>query len=152
MKLITKAIAAQLAANAREPDKDHKPVLKLFNPTGSGTWIIDQIDPEEPDVLWGLADLGLGTPEYGTVSLRNLEDYRGAMGLGIERDLHFRARYPMSVYHTAAFEHDKIVETPGVLTETATALGIEPAIGAQHSPAPAPAEKVAHREQREQAP
>ena len=37
--------------------------------------------------------------------------YRGSFGLGIERDLHFTARGPISAYIARAMEAGHIVET-----------------------------------------
>jgi Protein of unknown function (DUF2958) len=37
-------------------------------------------------------------PELGSVSLSELESNKLRFGLGIERDLHFEAKYPLSVY------------------------------------------------------
>ena len=104
--LFTKAQREQLLDNGRRqaavkgtPDEiDFRPVVKLFNPVGAATWLLTEIDPDDETVAWGLCDLGMGFPEFGTVSLTELSDYRGGFGLGIERDLHFEARGPISVY------------------------------------------------------
>src|SRR3546814_7820066 len=67
------------------------------------------MDPDEPDILFGLADLGLGCAEFGTVRLSELESVKGRLGLGIERDLYFEAHYPLSVYAEAARRAGAIV-------------------------------------------
>lgn len=98
-----------LAANARarfdaierglgEPDP--KPVVRFFNPVGSATWLVTEID--EDGILFGLADLGFGCPELGSFALAELEAVRLPFGLRIERDLHFEALHPLSVYAEAA--------------------------------------------------
>lgn len=51
---------------------------------------------------FGLCDLGLGCPEIGSVALREIEGLRGALGLKVERDLHFVAARPLSKYAEAA--------------------------------------------------
>jgi Protein of unknown function (DUF2958) len=81
-----------------EDEADLAPVVKLFNPTGRGTWLLTEIDAELPHVAWGLCDLGFGTPEYGSVDLRELADFVGRAGLRIERDRYFTASGPMSKY------------------------------------------------------
>lgn len=95
MQLITDTIRAQLIANGREsikhPDFDPKPVVKLFTPDASATWLISECDPQGPDILYGLCDPGFGTPELGTVSLAELEALRGNLGLPVERDFYFQA-------------------------------------------------------------
>lgn len=90
MQLITKEIDRKLRNNGATPG-DHAPVLKLFNPMGAATWLISERDPENPDILFGLCDLGWGCPEMGSVSLSEIESIRLPFGLKIERDIHFDA-------------------------------------------------------------
>ena len=56
------------------------------------------IDPCDRDIAWGLCDLGLGIPELGTVSLSELAELRGALGLNVERDKYFKANKTLSEY------------------------------------------------------
>lgn len=123
MKLITKEIERRLLENGRAPDRDHVPVVKFFNPCGAATWLISQMDPEDPDILFGLADLGFGCAEFGTVRLSELQDIKGPLGLGIERDLYFEARYPLSVYAEAARIAGSIVTATHLLDSAALRLG-----------------------------
>ena len=123
MKLITKEIKRRLLENGRRPDEDHRPAVKFFDPCGAATWLITQMDPDEPDILFGLADLGLGFPELGSVRLSELESVKGRLGLGIERDLYFEARYPLSVYAEAARLADAIVTVTRLLDDAALRLG-----------------------------
>ncbi|WP_442868515.1 DUF2958 domain-containing protein [Bradyrhizobium sp. CCBAU 51627] len=82
----------------------------MFNPCGAATWLLTEIDPDDHTVAWGLCDLGIGFPEFGTVGLTELAAYRGRLGLAIERDLHFKARGPISAYIQAVNKADRIVE------------------------------------------
>jgi hypothetical protein len=123
MKLITKEIERRLLENGRRPDEDHRPVVKFFDPCGAATWLITQMDPDEPDILFGLCDLGLGFPELGPVRLSELESVKGRLGLGIERDLYFEARYPLSVYTEAARVVGSIVTATRLLDDAALRLG-----------------------------
>ena len=109
--------------NGRTPNQDHRLVVKFFNPCGAATWLISQADPDDPDVLFGLADLGFGCPEFGTVRLSELQGVKGSLGLGIERDLHFEARYPLSVYAEAARLAGSVVTTMRLLDDAAMRLG-----------------------------
>jgi hypothetical protein len=119
MKLLTSAQRAKLLDNGRRRaavkgtpgEIDFRPVVKLFNPCGAATWLLTEIDPDDETVAWGLCDLGMGFPEFGTVSLTELAGYRGRLGLGIERDLYFEARGPISSYTAAANKAGGIVET-----------------------------------------
>jgi hypothetical protein len=118
MKLLTKELRDKLVANGQEQakvkgtsaERDFWPVVKLFNPAGAATWLLTELDPEDEDIAWGLCDLGMGFPEFGTVRLSELQAYRGRCGLGIERDLHFKARAPISRYIEAASEAGHITE------------------------------------------
>jgi hypothetical protein len=118
MKLLTKAQREQLLDNGRREaavkgtpaEIDFFPVVKLFDPCGAGTWFLTEIDPDDETVAWGLCDLGMGFPEFGTVSLTELAAVRGQLGLGIERDLYFKARGPISTYIEAASKAGRIVE------------------------------------------
>lgn len=93
--LIPDALRPQLAANAAHPDGDPVPVLKLFNPTGPGTWLITELDPDG-DTMFGLCDLDMDCVELGSVSLRELTSVTLPFGLTIERDVHFEGRLPIS--------------------------------------------------------
>jgi len=98
MKLLTKAQTTKLLANGANPDADHKPVVKLFVPWGAATWLVTELDPTDPDIAFGLADLGFGSPELGSFPLSELASIRGPLGLKIERDMHFTADKPISAY------------------------------------------------------
>ncbi len=123
MELITKEIERRLLENGRTPNRDHYPVVKFFDPCGAATWLITQMDPEEPDILFGLADLGFGCPEFGSVRLSELRSVKGSLGLGIERDLHFETLYPLSVYAEAARLAGSIVTATRLLDHAALRLG-----------------------------
>lgn len=118
MKLLTKEIRDTLIANGREQapvkgtdaGKDFWPAVKLFYPAGPQTWLLTEIDPEDEDVAWGLCDLGMGCPEFGTVRISELEEFEGMLGLRIERDKAFEAKAPISRYIDAASEAGVIVE------------------------------------------
>ena len=87
MKLLTKSIREQLLRNGRIPltpltkqgeaDADFLPVVKLFTPDAACTWLLTELDPEDPDIAFGLCDLGMGCPELGSVRISELESVRG---------------------------------------------------------------------------
>ncbi len=119
MQLMTPELREQLIANARNREEDHTPVVKFFNPVGAATWLVTEMDPDENDYLFGLADLGMGFPELGGISLSELQNFRGPLGLGIERDLYFEPKYPISVYAAAARSAQRIVESGPLLEDAA---------------------------------
>lgn len=108
MKIITSEINRQLLANGARRGSDAAPVLKLFNPCGAATWLISERDPADPDILFGLCDLGFGCPELGSVSLSEIESVRLPYGLKIERDKSFKADKPLAAYADEAREAGRI--------------------------------------------
>jgi len=82
-----------------QDDFDPFPVVKLFTPDAAATWLPAEASAEGDDIrLFGLCDLGLGSPELGYVMLSEIEDVRGGLGLPVERDLYFKAEYRLSTY------------------------------------------------------
>ena len=93
MKLLTAEIRQKLPPLGSTSEQiDPIAVVKFFNPTGLGTWWAVEFDPDS-GIFFGKADLGF--PELGTFGLDELQSYKGPMGLGIERDIHFRPK-PLS--------------------------------------------------------
>ena len=95
-----KASASAIGRDGNTPD--HVPVVKYFTPDGACTWLLTELDPEDPDIAFGLCDLGMGFPELGTVRISELQSVRGKMGLPVERDTGFKADKPLSAYAEAA--------------------------------------------------
>ena len=94
--------------SARGEEIDPLPVVKLFTPDAGATWLLTELDPDEPDIAFGLCDLGLGFPELGSVSLTEIGSTRGKLGLMVERDLYFKAEKPLSAYAEEARLHGAI--------------------------------------------
>ena len=93
MKLLTKAIETAFIKQGDTSEKSSseiKVICKFFNPTGAGTWWLYERDSQNPDIFWAFCNLGDPTfAECGTISLSELQNFKGRMGLGIERDLSF---------------------------------------------------------------
>lgn len=126
MILLTPQLRDQLRANDRarsealrrgEPTPDPVPVVRFFNPVGAATWLATELD--EDGILFGIADLGFGCPEMGSFALAALEAIRLPFGLGIERDLHFEGRFPLSVYADAARRTGSLIEAERLLHRAA---------------------------------
>jgi hypothetical protein len=109
MMILTKEVLNAFAKQGKTGNKsakDIKIVLKLFNPTGAGTWYL--YEKEDDDIYWGFVNLGdIDCAECGTVSMSELMAFRGRFGLGIERDMHFK---PLSM---SLEEVRNIVESGG---------------------------------------
>lgn len=86
---------------------DFYPVVKLFLPGTGCTWLLTEIDPEEPNLAFGLADLGVGEPELGTIDLNELRNLRVGP-FRVERDRHFVAQHPISHYADEARRKGRI--------------------------------------------
>ena len=85
MKLLTQQQELQLRLNY----KKRKPIayVKLFNPSGIGTWYLSELD--ENNIAYGLCILH--EKELGYTSLDELKEIKTPpFGLGIERDKWFK--------------------------------------------------------------
>jgi len=125
MIILPEHLAAQLKANglaAAQAEINPFPIVKFFDPSGAATWLITEIDPADDDRLFGLCDLGLGFAELGYVSLAELKSIKGPLGIGLERDLFFAGKYPLSVYAEAARAQGRITEHDDDLRQAAAAL------------------------------
>ncbi len=79
MKLLTKELREQLLANGREQakvkgtkaERDFPPVVKFFYPAGAATWLISEADPDDPDLLHGLAIWVMAYPNSAACALAN---------------------------------------------------------------------------------
>jgi hypothetical protein len=91
MKLLTQPQAKAAIRNSGKELDQIKPVAKLFCPWGAATWLVCEMDPENPDIISVVADLGQGCVEYGSASLAEIASLRGPFGLKIERDIHWSA-------------------------------------------------------------
>ena len=130
MILLPDNLRAQLRANAAAHDdvmqhggcdSDPLPVVKFFNPVGAATWLAIELDSDD-DTLFGLADLGFGSPELGSFSLAEIASVRLRFGLTIERDLHFAPSFALSVYAEAARHMGFIIDDEAHLQSAAARL------------------------------
>jgi hypothetical protein len=66
-----------------------KVIAKIFNPYSEGRWFLINSDPQDPDYLWAIVQMG-DTVEVGSVSRKALETARvGRFRFPLERDLGF---------------------------------------------------------------
>jgi hypothetical protein len=99
MKLLTEEIKKQLPPlYSQEQVEDPMVVVKFFTPDSSWTWFILE-GSEQPDGDWmffcKVVSHICPEGELGYVLLSQLEEVKGALGLGVERDLYFTSK-PMS--------------------------------------------------------
>jgi hypothetical protein len=93
MKLMTKAIEKRFAAiGSQEGSKDPIVVAKYFYPAGSCTWFATEYLPEYRQFFGFVILFGDHNDEWGYFSLDQFEEFKGPIGLGIERDLYFREK------------------------------------------------------------
>ena len=94
-----------------EAEPDYWPVVKLFFPVGGATWLLTEIDPQDERLAFGLADLGMGFPELGSIWIPELlelsvnvplctedETEIGQVAVKVEKDFYFTAKKPLSLY------------------------------------------------------
>lgn len=89
MMLLTKAIERKLPpiySSGDKPAEEVKIIVKFFDPQSNWTWYAVEYDPKT-GVFFGL--VRGHEVELGSFSLAELKDYRGRLGLGIERDMYF---------------------------------------------------------------
>ena len=105
MKLLTKELLMRFEKVGRqEDDKDPIVIAKFFNPTGAGTWLATEYDPNSKEFFGFVSIFGDYNDEWGYFSLNELENYIGRFGLGIERDLHFTEQRMSKVMPSAILE------------------------------------------------
>lgn len=89
MKLLTPKLEKKFPPLGATDDKDPrrvKIIAKFFDPCSQWTWYVTEYDPVRR-VFFGLVR-GI-VCELGYFSLDELQEVKGALGLGLERDLHF---------------------------------------------------------------
>ena len=91
MKLMTKEIEEKLKSSHTDnrPLMEREVVVKYFNPTGAGTWLITNGEKDEDGnwLLFGYCHIF--DWEWGDVYLPELQELKlPPFGLGIERDLY----------------------------------------------------------------
>ncbi len=87
MKLLTKEIRKRLPAlGSTDNQKDPMVQVKFFTPDSNWTWYAIEFDSE--DIFFGYVK-GLEN-EFGTFSLRELQEVRGGLDLPVERDRYFK--------------------------------------------------------------
>jgi hypothetical protein len=91
MKLFTKDIDKRLFQQYQNgSDLDSQvAVAKIFNPYGNGRWFLLNSDPQDPDYLWAIVQMG-DIVEVGSVLRSELESVRvSPFKFPLERDLGF---------------------------------------------------------------
>jgi len=91
MMLMTRELERRFAQISHQDGKgfDALVIVKYFHPASSWNWYATEFDPATRiffGYVCGFED------EWGPFSLDELESVRGHLGLGVERDLHFRER------------------------------------------------------------
>lgn len=90
MKLMTKELEEEFKkVGSQEDVKDPIVVCKFFNPTGAGNWYATEYDSKDKIFFGYVSIFRDECDEWGNFSLKELEDFKGNIGLGIERDLYF---------------------------------------------------------------
>ena len=97
------------ANRATDDTHDFFPVVKLHLPAARMVWLLTELNPEEPDIAFGLCDLGMGFPELGYVNLSELDGLRGPMEVRVVQDVAFVSDKSLSEYYRMASKVGRIV-------------------------------------------
>ena len=91
-KLLTEELVKQIPGlyDSEETPVEDKLIFAHYF-TASADWHIAELDRETGE-MFGRCDLGLGFPEWGYVSIQDLAELKGQLGLPVERDLDFKPR------------------------------------------------------------
>lgn len=93
MQLMTKTLEKRFAeVGSQDSVADPVIVAKFFNPCGAGTWYATEYDPRTRIFFGYVSIFGDHNDEWGSFALDELRAYKGPLGIGIERDLHFGER------------------------------------------------------------
>ena len=88
MKLLTKEITEKATKQYdKGSDMEQMIVAKFFNPVGSWTWYLMNLD-KDGDYAWGIVDGN--AVEMGSWLMSDLQNKKLPFGLGIERDTSFQ--------------------------------------------------------------
>jgi hypothetical protein len=90
MKLMTQRLEKRFKeVGSQAKVKDPIIIAKFFNPAGAGTWYVTEYDPVRR-IFFGYVSIFCDhNDEWGSFSLDELSEYKGPLGIGIERDLYF---------------------------------------------------------------
>lgn len=95
MKLLTKELLKrfeEVGSQEKVPLEDKLIIAKFFNPVGAGTWYATEFNPKTEEFFGYVSIFGDWNDEWGSFSLRELEELQLPFGMHIERDLHFGER------------------------------------------------------------
>lgn len=97
---------------------DPFPTVRLHVP-GTGTfWLLTELDPDDPDLAWGLCDLGLGAPALDHV---RMSDLAALPGQPVVCDASFVAHQSLNAYLREAQDRSAVDDR-----STALRLGVFP--------------------------
>ncbi len=104
---MTKELEKRFAkVGSQEEVKEPLVIAKFFNPTGAGTWYATEYDPDRRVFFGYVSIFGDHNDEWGSFNLDELQEIKGRLGLGIERDLYFQ-ECPISAIVPKAVGEDK---------------------------------------------
>ncbi|WP_088343941.1 MULTISPECIES: DUF2958 domain-containing protein [Rhodomicrobium] len=99
--LILNGIAAE-----RDPQFDPLPVVKLTASWNGTVWLLTEMAPDDPDRLFGLKTIQVGSPELAYFRISSLESLAGPDGERVISDEAFFADKTLSAYIEEALYRD----------------------------------------------
>src|SRR3546814_14060936 len=88
---------------------DPYPGGRLFTADAAASWTLTELDPDDPDLAYGLCDLGLGAPKLDHVRLSLLAEVAGG---AVSCDVDFVACQSLQSYLDASRNIGRIRPSP----------------------------------------
>ncbi len=130
-KLLEERHIEKLLANFSDKDAEQIPVVKIHLIGTPCTWLIVDIDPDNHDYAFGLADIGQQCAELGYIDLAEIKKVASEnSNLSLERDPFFKPIATMSVYtqagraaHRITTDKASLIQASEVLKKDAENIG-----------------------------
>ncbi|HHT9121253.1 MAG TPA: DUF2958 domain-containing protein [Candidatus Wunengus sp. YC63] len=120
MLLINNEVKQKLLENGKpeNKDKDHPPVVYISILGTKCHWLLSELDPEMPNIAFGLCDLGMGFPEMGYVDLNEIAEL--SMSASILPIISMKAansQYPLTTYWRASLVQREVTTDEKLLMQ-----------------------------------
>lgn len=93
---------AQMKAVENNGWIDQDPIVELSIKRAGVRCLLTHVRPDDPDMAYGLVDLGSGQPTLTEVSLGWLTEFAGLLGLQVYNNPNFRVIGSLSLYYVWA--------------------------------------------------
>lgn len=119
MFLFSKPELVRLIENAHSITNNMEmiPAAKLYIPQTGYTWLLTELNPDNPTQGMGLIDLSGGYIYYGYISIDGIVNMGKQKGIATRRDPYFTGKYPVKTYLQAALTYGFITDQEVLLAK-----------------------------------